>query len=170
MPGPKAHPIELSEAVEKELGRLETAYTTGQQLVKRCQIVLLAGSGHSTSEIAHQLAVRRATVQLWRERWLQLEPIPLDELSVAERLEDLPRSGKPAQITADQRCQLEAIACQPPEKYGRPISQWTGRELADEVVKQGVVEHLSPRHAGRLLKRSVHSTAQEPLLAEYSQG
>lgn len=170
MPGPKAHPIELSEEVEKELRRLETAYTTGQQLVKRCQIILLAASGHSTSESARRLEVRRPTVQRWRARWLQLEPIPLDELSVAERLEDLPRSGKPARITADQRCQLEAIACQPPEEYGRPISEWTARELADEVVKQGIVERLSPRHAGRLLKRSLNSTAQEPLLAEYAQG
>lgn len=170
MPGPKADPIELSEAAEQELRRLASAHTTGQQLAKRCQIILLASSGQSSSAIARKLEVRRWTVQQWRARWLQWEPIPLDEMNVAERLDDLPRSGKPARITAEQRCQLEAIACQPPETYGRPISQWTGRELADELVKQGIVEGLSPRHAGRLLKRSLHSAAQEPLLAEYDEG
>lgn len=169
MPGPKAPEIKISEAAENELRRLENAHTTGQQLAKRCKIIRLAASGSSISEIARELEIRRPTVRLWRERWQQLEPIPLDELSVAERLEDLPRSGKPATITADQRCQLEAIACQPPEKYGRPISQWTGRELADEVVKQGIMKRISPRHAGRLLKRSVDSAPQEPLLAEYTQ-
>jgi transposase len=82
-----------------------------------------------------------------------LEPIPLSELSVAERLDDLPRSGAPARITADQRCQIEALACEAPEKSGRPISHWTGREIADELMERKIVDHISPRHARRLLKR-----------------
>gem|GEM_PF-4134587 len=35
--------------------------------------------------------------------------------------------------------------------YARPISQWTSRELADELVKQGIVTSISPRHVGHLL-------------------
>jgi putative transposase len=81
----------------------------------------------------------------------------LEELTVEERLEDLPRPGSPAKITADQRCQLEALACESPEKSGRPISEWTGREIADEMMKQNIVESISPRHAARLLKRSINS-------------
>jgi len=38
-------------------------------------------------------------------------------------------------------------------KAGRPISQWTGREIADELKKQGIVEQISPRHASYLLKK-----------------
>ncbi|UXE59674.1 MAG: hypothetical protein KA717_28565 [Woronichinia naegeliana WA131] len=34
--------------------------------------------------------------------------------------------------------------------YERPISHWTGRELAEELVKQGIVESISPRQVGRL--------------------
>jgi putative transposase len=45
------------------------------------------------------------------------------------------------------------LACQAPEKAGRPISQWTGREIADEMVTRGIVESISPRHAARLLKK-----------------
>ena len=41
--------------------------------------------------------------------------------------------------------------CDPPEKYGRPISHWTPRELADELMKQKIVESISQRHVGRLL-------------------
>jgi len=56
-------------------------------------------------------------------------------------------------ITAEQRCQIAALACEAPVKSGRPISQWTEREIADEVKARGIVEQISPRHAGRLLKK-----------------
>lgn len=154
MPGPKAAQIKLSEEEKKELSKLEKAYKTGQQLAKRAKLILLMASNQSDGKIAAEVGVARGTVLNWRKRWLGLEPVPLEELTVAERLEDLPRSGAPLTITADQRCQFEAIACQAPEEYGRPISQWTARELADEVVKQGIMESLSKRHASRLLKEA----------------
>ena len=47
----------------------------------------------------------------------------MDELSVEERLEDLPRPGAPSRLNADQLCQIEQMACEAPEKAGRPISQ-----------------------------------------------
>jgi putative transposase len=74
-------------------------------------------------------------------------------LSLEDRLQDGPRPGAPSRITADQRCQIEALACEKPEKAGRPISQWTGREIADEVIERKIVGHISIRHAARLLKR-----------------
>ncbi|MBV7329846.1 helix-turn-helix domain-containing protein [Chloroflexi bacterium TSY] len=85
-------------------------------------------------------------------------------------MEDLPRPGAPSVITADQRCQLEALACESPEKCGRPISEWTGREIADELVKRNIVESISPRHAARLLKRCINSAPYESLLAKHAQG
>jgi hypothetical protein len=118
------------------------------------------------AQIVRELQVSRQMTRLWRERWLQLQPIPLTELSVEERLEDLPRPGAPARITAAQRCQIEALACEKPEDSARPISQWTGREIADEVIKRGIVEQISARHAGRLLKRSRSQTASDPVLAD----
>ena len=51
------------------------------------------------------------------------------------------------------RC-FQLMACEDPEDSGRPISHWTGREIADEIKKRGIVDHISPRHAARLLKRS----------------
>ena len=129
-------------------------HTAGQQIVKRARIVLAANEGQSNHQIKRDLKVSLNTVRLWRSRWQLLAAIPLAELSAIERLEDAPRPGAPARITADQRCQIEKLACEKPEERGRPISQWTNRELADEIVKQGIVETISPRHAGRLLKRS----------------
>ena len=86
-------------------------------------------------------------------RWLGLGALPLVEFSVAERLEDAPRAGGPCRITAEQVCRITALACEAPAGADRPISQWSGRELADEAIQRGIVATISPRHAARLLKR-----------------
>jgi len=93
------------------------------------------------------------TVRLWRGRWSDLQSIALKDLSIEERLQDLPRPGAPSRITADERCQIEALACEEPEEAGRPITNWTAREIADEILQRRIVDQISPRHAARLLKR-----------------
>ena len=153
MPGPKAIVINLSDEAKIALTKLVKAHQSGQQMVLRAWIILAADQGHNNTQIARDLDVDVKTVGLWRQRWQTLAPIPLSELSAVERLEDLPRPGAPAQITAEQRCQIEALACEQPEKSGRPISHWTHREIADELIDRKIVETISPRHAGRLLKR-----------------
>jgi len=170
MPGPKPLPVTLSKEAKRQLRLLVLAHKTRQQIAKRAWIVLLAAEEKDNSAIARKVGVTRLTAKQWRERWLALEPIPLEELSAEERLEDLPRPGGPPRITADQRCQLEALACELPEKSGRPISQWTGREIADEMMTRKIVDTISPRHAARLLKRSINSSSSESLLVEYRKG
>jgi len=166
MPGPKALVIKLSNEAVTGLTQLIKAHQTAQQIALRGRIILAAGQGQSNSQIARELGVNVGTVRLWRQRWQLLDPIPLSDLSVKERLEDLPRPGAPARITADQRCQIEALACERPEKSGRPITHWTNWEIADELIQRGIVEHISPRHAGRLLKRGGYQTPSDPLLAD----
>lgn len=166
MPIPKPLSLNLSEAEQDELKKLVKRHTVGQQIALRARLVLAAAEGKSNCQIASELQVSRQMVRLWRERWLQLQPIPLTELSAEERLEDLARPGAPARISATQRCQIEALACEKPEASDRPISQWTGREIAAEIIKRGLVEQISARHAGRLLKRGRSQTAFDPLLAD----
>lgn len=153
MPGPKPERIELSEQVRQELEKLVARHTTEQQKAQRARIILKAAEGKNHAEIAAGLKISVDRATLWRQGWLDLQPIALDDLSVEERLEDLPRPGAPSRLTADQLCPIEQMACQAPEKAGRPISQWTGREIADELIKRGIVAHISPRHAARLLKK-----------------
>ncbi len=153
MLGPKPPKNKLTEAEKEGLEKLVSRRTAEHQKVLRGRIVLLAAAGKNTPEIAKALGVSLDMTRLWRRRWLDLQPIELDELSVEERLEDLPRSGAPAKITANQICQIEKMACEKPEKSGRPISQWTGREIAAEIVQRGILASISPRHASRLLKK-----------------
>ena len=95
------------------------------------------------------------SVRRWRERWLALQPASLEDLPVRERLTDAPRPGQPVRITAEQVAKIVALACDPPATSKRPISQWTGREIADEIKQRGIVEQISGRHAARLLKRGL---------------
>lgn len=166
MPGPKPIEIELNEEEKKALEKLDKGHNTGQQIALRARIVLAADQGKSNSQIVRELGVSMNTVRLWRGRWSLFQPIPLTELTAQERLEDLPRAGAPVRITADQRCQIEKLACEKPEKSGRPISHWTNREIADEIIEREIVEEISARHAGRLLKRSGYQAAPDPLLVD----
>ena len=153
MPGPKAIEVILSEEEQKSLEFLVRRHHTRQQIALRARIVLLAGQGESNNAIVRKLSINLSTVQRWRKRWVQSQGIELADLSAEDRLEDLPRSGKPPTITADQRCQIEALACEDPEGSGRPITEWTSREIADEIIKRQIVPNISSRHAARLLKR-----------------
>ena len=153
MPTPKAQVVKLSEKERQELERLVSKHQTGQQMALRARIVLAANSGQTNTAIAQKYEVKHDTVKLWRNRWVKLQDISLDDLSVEQRLSDAPRPGAPARITADQRCRIEALACEKPEASERPITHWTAREIADELKKRQIVENISPRHAARLLKR-----------------
>lgn len=155
MPGPKPPMIELTDKERTELDSLLRRHSTPQQLALRARIVLAASEGLNNGEIVRQLGVSRDMVQLWRSRWLGLQPVPLQELSIEERLTDVPRSGAPARISAEAVCQIVALACEAPAESGRPISQWSSREIADEVKNRGIIEQISPRHAARLVKRGI---------------
>jgi len=153
MPTPKAQVVKLSEKERQELERLVSKHQTGQQMALRARIILAANSGQTNTAIAQKHEVKHDTVKLWRNRWIKLQDISLDDLSVEQRLSDAPRPGAPARITADQRCRIEALACEKPEASERPITHWTAREIADELKKRQIVENISPRHAARLLER-----------------
>ena len=149
MRGAKAQVVNLSEVEKEGLEKLIKRHQVGQQIAKRARIVLAAARGQKNKEISQEYKTTLDTVSLWRNRWVKLQSISFDDLSIEDRLQDAPRPGAPAQITADQRCQIEALACEKPEKAGN----WTAREIADELKKRKIVTNISPRHAARLLKR-----------------
>jgi len=153
MRGAKAQVVNLSDAEKQGLEKLIKRHQVGQQIAKRARIVLVAARGQKNKEIAQEYKATLDTVGLWRNRWVKLQSISFDDLSIEDRLQDAPRPGAPARITADQRCQIEAMACEKPEGSDRPITHWTAREIADEMKKRKIVDTISARHAARLFKR-----------------
>jgi putative transposase len=155
MRGPKPVPLNLSEEERRELERLVRRHGTPQQVALRGHVVLAAAEGKNNSQIAREVGLGVDRVRAWRMRWIGLQAVSLEELSIVERLSDVPRPGRPSQITAEQTCQMVALACERPKE--RPISHWTGREIADEVMRRGIVPTISPRHAARVLKKGISS-------------
>jgi putative transposase len=153
MPFPKATEVKLSDDEQASLEQLVRRHNIGQQIALRGRIILAAGKGQTNSAIARDLKVSINTAQRWRDRFAKSQNISYEDLSLEARLLDGPRPGAPARITADQRCKIESLACETPENSERPITQWTAREIADEVMKRKIVDAISARHAARLLKR-----------------
>ncbi len=157
MRGPTPPAVEVTPETRRELALLVRGHNTPQQLALRARIILAAADGLNNCQIARREGVDVATARLWRGRWRGLQPVSLADLSVKDRLADAPRPGRHPEISAEQQCQIVALACEAPSTSGRPISQWTGREIADEIMRRGIVGRISRRHAARLLKRGTSS-------------
>ncbi len=110
----------------------------------------------NNSKISQQLQLQRNQVRLWRQRWqLAKESLrkmeaegnsdPALKEGIINVLSDKFRRGSNPKFTVEQIVQIIAIACEDPGQSERPVSHWTPKELADEAVKRGIVETISPR-------------------------
>jgi putative transposase len=140
--------LNLSDGERNQLQQLISRHNTPQQIAIRAKIILMASEGQNHREIARNLDINRQMARLWRNRWLETDA---KDLSILQRLQDSERVGAPVKFSMEQVIELFALACSAPEDYGRPISHWTARELADEIIKRGIIESISIRHVGRLL-------------------
>src|SRR5260370_24921161 len=137
---------------------------------------VLALAGHTNESIAQELGCERHIVGVWRRRWVQgwqrLSLVECGEKASAlpralERfLSDSPRSGWAGKFSAEQVAQIMAVACEPPEQCGRPVTHWTPRELADAVKKRAIVAPSSVRQVRRFFKDCCGETPSHPLFAE----
>jgi putative transposase len=169
--------IQVSPMQQALLQRLVRRQTADQRLVRRAALILALATDPCVEAVARQQGLTRLTVRHWRQRWLEATAAlrqaeqdqataPLLASLLEQVLADAPRPGTPATFSPEQIVQIVAVACEPPEKSGRPISHWTSRELADEVKLRKIVKDISPRSVGRFLKRGRPSAAPQPLLAE----
>jgi transposase len=163
MPGSAAKVV-ISERQQEVLRQLSTATTAAKRLTQRAAIVLLAFAGLDNEAIAPRVGLERHQVGLWRRRWQQAFPklVTIECLETAatlrraieEVLSDEPRPGCPGTFTPEQVTLILALACEPPEQSGRPITHWTAHELADEARQRGIVESISPAQVGRYLREA----------------
>ena len=175
MPGMAAKVV-ISERQQEVLQSMVWSRSCPQGLAHRAEIILLAFSGLKNEVIAERLGCERHGVGTWRRRWRKFFPRlvviectekpPALREAIGEVLGDLPRAGCGGKFTAEQIAQILAVACEPPENSGRPVTHWTPRELADEAVQRGIVASISARQVGRFLKGGRTPAAQKPLLAE----
>jgi transposase len=156
--------VVITERQQEVLRKLSTASTVAKRLTQRAEIILLAFEGLDNEAIGNRVGMERHQVGIWRRRWQKtypkliriecLEPPMVLRRAIENLLADEPRPGCPGTFTAEQLTLIIALACEPPEKSGRPITHWTGRELADEAVQRGIVESISASQINRYLREA----------------
>ena len=175
MPG-KAAKVIVTERQLAALQKMAGSSTWQQGVAQRARMIVLAFAGQTNETIAQIVRCERHMVGVWRRRWVRafqrLVLVECGEKSsalpraIAQLLSDSPRRGWAGKFSAEQVAQIIAVACEPPEKCGRPVTHWTPRELADEVKKRSIVSSISARQVGRFLKEGRAATASKPVLAE----
>jgi transposase len=163
MPG-KAAKITITEHQQEILRTFSRSTTASWRLRQRASIIVLAFDGLLNEQIAPRVGLTHRQVGRWRRRWAnawdRLTDIECCESRAVLRraidaiLSDEPRPGAPGKFTPEQVTQILAVACEPPEKSGRPITHWTAHELADEVVRRGIVASISPSQVSRYLREA----------------
>lgn len=177
MPQPYASAIALSERQKHLLEQIVRAHTNPYRLVQRVQIVLWAAVGMTNTEIASLLRLTRGRVRLWRTRWLiaseslsEAESEGIDDQGLVKKmllvLADEARGGNPGKFSLEEIVQIVALACELPQTSQRPVSHWTPTELAQEAVKRGIVQEISPRSVGRFLKAGNVATTSKSVLVK----
>jgi putative transposase len=179
MPG-RARKLIITERQQATLQTMTRSSTCPQALAQRARMILSAFEGLTNEQIAERLGCERHAVGPWRHRWADaFDRLVLVECcekpsallgAIKALLGDRPRSGSPGKFTAEQVTRILAVACEGPEKSGRPVTHWTPAELADEVVKRQIVESISARQVGRFLKSGRPEASSEPLLAQRPTG
>jgi transposase len=163
MPGKAAKTI-VTERQQEILRTFSRSVTAPSRLRQRAAIIVLAFDGLLNEDIAKRVGLTHRQVGRWRRRWAnawdRLIDIECCEARAVLRraieaiLGDEPRPGAPAKFTAEQVTQILAVACEPPEKSGRPITHWTAQELTDEVIGRGIVASISPSQVSRYLREA----------------
>jgi len=113
--------LSLSDDERTQLQQLRDRHNRPQQIALGVRIILMASDSQNHREIARSLDINRQMARLWRNRWLESED---KDLSILQRLQDQERVGAPVKFSMEQVIELFALACSPPEDYGRPISHW----------------------------------------------
>jgi len=165
MATPKSPVIALNDPRREILIEISRKKTATHCSVWRSHIILEAAGGLANTRISAILGVSSKCVRCWRNRWLsyeasfasiELQGGPNMEWYLAKKirecLSDGPRPGHKCKFTAEQYCGIIAIALEPPENSGLPITEWTRREIATEAVKRGIVDSISPSQVGLFLK------------------
>jgi transposase len=142
VPTLRAVPIELHAAERARLKQRADGHKTPYQDRLRARIVLLAARGRPNAQIAGQLGITTDTARKWRTRFAEHR---------LAGLADRPRSGRPRRISALERAEVCALACQLPAATGVPLAHWTCPELAAELVARGVVSAVSASSVRRIL-------------------
>jgi len=111
--------------LNKYLTSLSRSRTEPVRKVERAKILLLSHQGKNDSQIADELNTNRQKVIRCVKKALAY--------GIHKAIDDLPRSGRPREITPEGRAWIISLACMKPKDLGYPHELWTHKLLAEYI-------------------------------------
>ena len=149
------HPI-FARGNSRTLPRLKSLRQRAQtekafRVALRLQAIMLSVQGQTTGQIARSLQVDRTRVHAWIGAW---------NGHGEEGLLEGQRSGRPAELSANQREQLSDILDSGPVAHGLSTGVWTS-PLVTQIIQDEFDASYHPGHVRHLLKR-LNFSVQRP--------
>jgi transposase len=137
------HKVHLKEAERRKLLSVVSKGRNKAVVIQRAHILLKVDEGKTDAEISQMLYVSEQTIRRIRLRFAQA--------GLQAALEDKPHPATGSELDEKQQAHIIALACSEP-----PAGQvrWTLELLTREVLKDGMVTHLSPETVRLLLKKT----------------
>lgn len=133
--------IKLTDAERKELKEIQNKGILRVRVQKRIIALLELDKGQTQAAVAAVINQSNTSVSQLIKRF-KSRGLPC--------IYDEKRSGRPIDITTEQRDKITVLACEDaPEGH----SQWSLRLLADKVVELGYCEHMSHTQVQNILKK-----------------
>lgn len=113
---------------DNDMGQLKTYSVSrieSSSMVNRSRIIIDYSFGMTIAEIVRKYGTNRPLVERTVDKAIAFGPITA--------LKDLPRSGRPSEITDDARAWVISVACDPPTKFGFAAETWTYSALAKYI-------------------------------------
>lgn len=171
---PAAPALNMTDRQRRLLSEERRKRTTLEQYHNRISILLYGQEGKSNSWVSRQLGIGLKKVKGWRKRWESQYSTLLDYekgvdgagvsdaallQAILGVVQDLPRSDAPVRITLAQKQQIVALACEKPDAHGVLMTDWTHEMLAKVAMARGIVDAISRRHLGGILKNEHLTTS-----------
>lgn len=126
-----AQPFIVTEEQKQALLIMHRSLKMEKRYTQRATVILLSVEGKSLEAIIAATGMSRPVVNKWRQRF---------RLHGIEGLQDAPRSGKPAIITAGQKAMVIQKAC---EKPTGGYTNWSQKRIAKQVgISQSKVHQI----------------------------
>lgn len=143
-------PLELTAEAQSKLSDWSKAHGTPQQVVKRCQLVLLMASGLSGAQSAKTVGVNRHTAELWRDRFREDGPDALWEIAPGRGRK--PRAGLAARIVE------KTLQSKP-----RGQTHWSSRQMARSIgVHHSTVARVWQDHELKPHRHTTFKLSRDP--------
>jgi len=137
------HEVNLKAEERRKLLGIVSKGRNKAVVIQRAHILLKVEEGKTDAEISQLLYVSEQTIRRVRLRYVT------DGLQAA--LEDKPHPSTGSDLDEKQEARVIALACSEP-----PAGQvrWTLELLVQEILKDGIVTHISPETVRLLLKKT----------------